>query len=63
MIGALAYCNTEDKDHKERVGLCHIHIYKTLTNWHIDDKDEGNASHTPDRQIGRIIQNKAKDHV
>lgn len=52
MIGALAYCNTEDKGHKERVGLCHIHIYKTLINWHIDDKDQGNDGHTPDRQAG-----------
>lgn len=61
MIGALAYCNTEDKGHKERVGLCHIHIYKTLINWHIDDKDQGNDGHTPD--TGGIIKNKANDHV
>ncbi len=32
MIRALAFCSMEDKDVKEGVGLCHIHIYKTLTN-------------------------------
>lgn len=33
MMRALAYSNTEDEDHREGVGLCHIHIYKRSTNW------------------------------
>lgn len=52
MIRALAFGNTEGKVHKERVGLCHIHIYKTLTNrlvWTVTIMVRDNVdAHTPE---------------